>query len=54
MDPRDGCFSHGKLYVFLSRTIIPSNEIIFTSRDDGVFNNVAYPMLLSLIENINV
>ena len=46
LDLQDYCFSHGHLYVALSRTTHPSNVTILTRESNGTTRNVAYPELL--------
>ncbi|CDF77418.1 ATP dependant DNA helicase [Chondrus crispus] len=46
LDLRDHCFSHGQLYVALSRTTHPSNFTILTSESDATTRNVVYREVL--------
>ncbi|CDF37706.1 ATP dependant DNA helicase PIF1 [Chondrus crispus] len=46
LDLRDHCFSHGQLYVALSRTTHSSNVTILTRESDATTRNVVYPEVL--------
>jgi len=47
LDLRDECFSHGQLYVALSRTTHPSNLTLCTNMTDRRTKNVVYREVLS-------
>jgi len=46
LDFRDDCFSHGQLYVGLSRTTHPANVSVLLNNDDRRAKNVVYPEAL--------
>ncbi|CDF35745.1 ATP dependant DNA Helicase Pif1 [Chondrus crispus] len=46
LDLRDHCFSHGQLYVALSRTTHSSNVTILTRESGATTRNVVYPEVL--------
>ncbi|CDF32173.1 unnamed protein product [Chondrus crispus] len=46
LDLRDHCFSHGQLYVALSRTTHPGNVTVLTRESNETTRNVVYPEVL--------
>ncbi|CDF33589.1 Putativ ATP dependant DNA helicase [Chondrus crispus] len=46
LDSRDHCFSHGQLYVALSRTTHPGNVTVLTRESNETTRNVVYPEVL--------
>ncbi|CDF40970.1 ATP dependant DNA helicase PIF1 [Chondrus crispus] len=46
LDLRDHCFSHGQLYVALSRTTHPGNVTVLTRESNETTRNIVYPEVL--------
>ncbi|CDF35670.1 partial DNA helicase [Chondrus crispus] len=46
LDLRDYCFSHGQLYVALSRTTHPGNVTVLTRESNETTRNIVYPEVL--------
>ncbi|CDF40383.1 ATP dependant DNA helcase [Chondrus crispus] len=46
LDLRDHCFSHGQLYVALSRTTYPGNVTVLTRESNETTPNIVYPEVL--------
>ncbi|CDF33021.1 unnamed protein product [Chondrus crispus] len=46
LDLRDHCFSHGQLYVALSKTTHPGNVTVLTRESNETTRNVVYPEVL--------
>ena len=49
LDLSYGCFSHGQLYVAISRAKHPKNLIVLTSSSERTTKNIVYPEVLSVL-----